>query len=95
MSSGPPSDGTVASRALHIWDSDDGLAIFENRGEKVAIDPMDPSTLFLLFTKILPRPTSCSTSPPSAPVRILWPKGGEGSPLTSGSVGSPRGPDGS
>jgi len=52
----PAADGTVASRALHIWDSDEGLAIFENRGEKVAIDPMDPSTLFLLFTKILPRP---------------------------------------
>jgi hypothetical protein len=51
----PASDGTVAARALHIWDSDDGMAIFENRGEKVAIDPMDPTTLFLLFTKILPR----------------------------------------
>ncbi len=51
----PASDGTVAARVLHIWDSAEGLAIFENRGEKVAIDPMDPSTLFLLLTRILPR----------------------------------------
>ncbi len=52
----PASDGTVASRALHVWVSDDGMAIFENRGDKVAIDPMDSTTLFLLLTKILPRP---------------------------------------
>lgn len=52
----PASDGTVAARALHVWDSDDGMAIFENRGDKVAIDPMDPATLFLLFTRLLPRP---------------------------------------
>lgn len=53
----PASDGTVASRALHVWDSLEGMAIFENRGDTVAIDPLEASTLFLLFTKILPRPS--------------------------------------
>jgi hypothetical protein len=51
----PARDGTTATRALHVWDSDLGLAIFENRGDTVAIDPLDPTTLFLLLTKILPR----------------------------------------
>jgi hypothetical protein len=31
------------------------MAVFENRDDKVAIDPIDPSTLFLLLTKVLPR----------------------------------------
>jgi hypothetical protein len=51
----PAADGTVASRALHVWDSADGMAIFENRGgDRVAIDPIDSTTVFRLLTKILP-----------------------------------------
>lgn len=51
----PASDGTVAARALHIWDSADGMGILENRDDAVAVDPMDPSTLYLLLTRLLPR----------------------------------------
>lgn len=51
----PAADGSVAARVLHIWDSASGMAIFENHDDKVTIDPMDPSTLYLLLTRLLPR----------------------------------------
>lgn len=50
----PSAEGDVAARALHVWDSAAGMAIFETQGDKVAIDPMDPSTLYLLLTRLLP-----------------------------------------
>lgn len=50
----PAAEGAVAARALHVWDSAAGMAIFETRDDTVAIDPMDPSTLYLLLTRLLP-----------------------------------------
>ena len=37
----PVSNGTVAARALHIWDSDDGMAIFEGDIVLGSVDEME------------------------------------------------------
>ena len=88
----PSADGTIAARALHVWDSDDGLAIFENRGERWPSTRWSRAPCSSCSPRSCRVQASCSMSPPSAPVRNLLPKGGEGSQSTSGSVGSPGSP---
>lgn len=59
----PGSDDSDGARSLHVVDTQAGMAIMSLSDDLIAVDPTNPSEVFLLLTAILPRDDELAFSP--------------------------------